>query len=155
MIQFLLAGKRRKPVKSGSLFERGLVVRVCLHGAFISAATIGAFQVGVHMEGYAVGMTMAFLVLSISQLLHALNQRSNTEPIFSTGNGHNPHLLLSIVMSALALMIIMLVPYLRTVFSLCLLTAEECWIVLLFSLLPLLAVELSKLFLRVHARHHA
>lgn len=71
-----------------------------------SIDTIGAFQVGVHMEGYAVGMTMAFLVLSISQLLHALNQRSNTESIFSTGNGHNPHLLLSIVMSALVLMII-------------------------------------------------
>ena len=145
---------KHKPVKSGSLFERGLVVRVCLHGAFISAATIGAFQVGVHMEGYAVGMTMAFLVLSISQLLHALNQRSNTESIFSTGNGHNPHLLLSIVMSALVLMIIILVPYFRIVFSLCLLTAEECWIVLLFSLLPLMAVELSKLFIRVYTRHH-
>ena len=144
---------RRKPVKSGTLFEHGLVVRVCLHGAFISAATIGAFQVGIHMGGYAVGMTMAFLVLAISQLLHALNQRSNVESIFSTGNGHNIHLAFSIAASALVLIIILLIPYFRTVFSLCLLTAKEWMMVLLFSILPLLAVELSKLFLRLHERH--
>lgn len=40
---------KRKPVKSGALFERGLIIRVCLHGAFISAATIAAFQAGVHV----------------------------------------------------------------------------------------------------------
>lgn len=139
---------KHAPVKSGTLFERGLVVRVCLHGVFISAATIGAFQVGVHMSGYAVGMTMAFLVLSISQLLHALNQRSNTESVFSSGNGRNPYLLLSIVASALVLMLILLIPYFRTVFSLCLLTASEWGLVLLFSILPLLAVEISKLLIR-------
>lgn len=139
---------KHKPVKSGTLFERGLVVRVCLHGVFISAATIGAFQVGVHMGGYAVGMTMAFLVLSISQLLHALNQRSNTESIFSTGNGHNLYLLLSIAASALVLIMILLIPYFRTIFSLCLLTAREWGVVLLFSILPLFAVELSKLMIR-------
>lgn len=139
---------KHKPVKSGSLFERGLIVRVVLHGAFISAATIGAYQVGIHMDGYAVGMTMAFLVLSISQLLHALNQRSNTESIFSTGNGRNPHLLLSIATSAIVLMIILLIPYFRTVFSLCLLSIKEWWMVLLFSILPLLAVELSKMMVR-------
>jgi len=139
---------KHKPVKSGSLFERGLVVRVCLHGAFISAATIGAFKIGIYIEGYGVGMTMAFLVLSISQLLHALNQRSNTESIFSSGNGRNPHLLLSIVASAFVLMIILLVPYFRNIFSLCLLTAKEWWIVLLFSILPLLAVEISKMIIR-------
>lgn len=146
---------KRKPVKSGTLFEKGLVVRVVLHGAFISAATIGAFQVGIHMEGYAVGMTMAFLVLSVSQLLHALNQRSNTESIFSTGNGHNPHLLLSIVASALVLIMILLIPYFRTVFSLCLLTAKEWGFVLLFSILPLLAAELSKLCIRIYGKSHS
>ena len=143
---------KRKPVKSGALFKRGLIIRVCLHGAFISAATIAAFQAGVHIKGYTGGMTMAFLVLSILQLLHALNQRSNTESIFSTGNGHNIHLLLSIAASALVLIIILLVPYFRTVFSLCLLTAREWWMVLLFSILPLSAVEFSKLFLRLHER---
>lgn len=141
-----------KPVKSGTLFERGLIVRVCLHGAFISAATIGAFQVGVHMDGYEAGMTMAFLVLAISQLLHALNQRSNTESIFSTGNGHNPHLFNSIAGSALVLAIVLLVPYLRTIFSLTMITAKEWGVVALFSVLPLAAVELTKVFIRLNRK---
>ena len=145
---------KRKPVKSGTLFERGLVVRVCLHGAFISAATIGAFQTGVHMAGYEVGMTMAFLVLSISQLLHALNQRSNTESIFSGGNGRNPHLFLAIVASALVLMLILVIPYFREVFSLTLLAAKEWMLVLLFAVLPLLAVEISKLLVRISAKRN-
>ncbi|MGN0180437.1 MAG: cation-translocating P-type ATPase [Monoglobaceae bacterium] len=140
---------KHTPVKSGSLFERGLVVRVCLHGAFISAATIGTFKIGMNSNSYAVGMTMAFLVLSISQLLHALNQRSNTESIFSSGNGRNPYLLISIVASALVLMLVLFVPYFRTVFSLSLLSAKEWRIVILFSVLPLLAVEFSKMLIRI------
>lgn len=139
---------RRKPVRSGSLFEAGLVVRVCLHGAFISAATIGAYQVGLHISGYSAAMTMAFLVLSISQLLHALNQRSNTESIFSTGNGHNFHLFLSIAASAAVLALIVVVPYFREVFTLTLLSGKEWLYVALFSLLPLAAVEFTKVFLR-------
>lgn len=139
---------KHPPVKSGTLFERGLVVRVCLHGAFISAATIAAFWVGVNMDSYAAGMTMAFLVLSISQLLHALNQRSNSESIFFRGNGRNPYLFISIVASALVLMLILLVPYLRKIFSLTLITASEWGWVVFFSILPLMAVEVSKVIIR-------
>ncbi len=140
---------RRNPVRSGSLFEKGLIVRVCLHGAFISAATIGAYQVGLHISGYPAAMTMAFLVLSISQLLHALNQRSNTESIFSTGNGHNFYLFLSIIASAAVLALIVIVPYFREVFALTLLSGTEWLYVALFSMLPLAAVELTKAFLRM------
>lgn len=139
---------KHPPVKSGTLFERGLVVRVCLHGAFISAATIAAFWVGVNTDSYTAGMTMAFLVLSISQLLHALNQRSNSESIFFRGNGRNPYLFISIVASALVLMLILLVPYLRKIFSLTLITAIEWGWVVFFSILPLMAVEVSKVIIR-------
>lgn len=139
---------KHPPVKSGTLFERGLVVRVCLHGAFISAATIAAFWVGVNTDSYTAGMTMAFLVLSISQLLHALNQRSNSESIFFRGNGRNPYLFISIVASALVLMLILLVPYLRKTFSLTLITAIEWGWVVFFSILPLMAVEVSKVIIR-------
>jgi Ca2+-transporting ATPase len=79
---------KNKPVKSGSLFEQGLVFRVVLHGSFIGAATIGAYLIGLNTDGYSQAMTMAFLVLSILQMLHSLNQRSNTDSIFTTGNGH-------------------------------------------------------------------
>lgn len=143
---------KNKPIKSGTLFDKGLITRVCLHGIFISLSTIGAFQIGVRIDSYAVGMTMAFLVLAISQLLHALNQRSNTESIFSSGNGHNKHLFISIIVSALFISIIMFVPSLRDIFGLVLLSNKELWIVALFSVFPLLAVELSKTIIRAQAK---
>lgn len=89
---------KNKPVKSGTLFEKGLVVRVVLHGLFITTATICAYKIGLK-DSHEVGMTMAFCVLAISQLFHALNQRSNTESIFTTGNGRNLFLFASIVLS--------------------------------------------------------
>lgn len=139
---------RRPPNRSKSFFDNGLVARVCLHGCFISAATIAAFQVGCHMAGYEIGMTMAFLVLTISQLLHSLNQRSNTESIFSTGNGHNPYLFGTVAASGAVLAVILIVPALREVFSLALLTGTQWLIVILFAFLPLFAVEISKCILR-------
>ena len=139
---------RRPPKRNKSLFDNGLVARVCLHGCFISAATIGAFQVGCKTAGYEIGMTMAFLVLTISQLLHSLNQRSNTESIFSSGNGHNPYLFTTVMASGAILAMILLVPYLRNVFSLTLLTLHQWFIVVGFSILPLVAVEISKGILR-------
>lgn len=139
---------RRPPNRSKSFFDNGLVARVCLHGCFISAATIAAFQVGCNTASYEIGMTMAFLVLTISQLLHSLNQRSNTESIFSTGNGHNPYLFGTVAASGAVLAVILIVPALREVFSLALLTGTQWLIVILFALLPLLAVEISKCILR-------
>lgn len=87
---------KEKPVKSGTLFEKSLIGRVILHGLFITAVTIAAYQIGLHTDSHIVGQTMAFAVLSISQMFHAFNQRSNTESIFTTGNGHNKFLLRSI-----------------------------------------------------------
>ena len=40
---------KHKPIKSNSLFEKGLVVRVLLHGLYIMIATISAYQIGIQM----------------------------------------------------------------------------------------------------------
>lgn len=88
------------------------------------------------------------VILSISQLLHALSQRSNSESIFFRGNGQNLYLFISIVASAFVLMLILLVPYLRKIFSLTRLTAGEWDWVVFFSILPLMAVEVSKVIIR-------
>ena len=95
---------------------------------------------------------MAFLVLSISQLLHALNQRSNTESIFSTGNGHNIYLFVSVFASAVVLILITAIPYFREIFTLARLSGQERLYVALFSVLPLAAVEIQKLFIRHYHR---
>ncbi len=87
---------KEKPVKSGTLFEKALIGRVILHGLFITAVTIAAYQIGLHTDSHIVGQTMAFAVLSISQMFHAFNQRSNTESIFKAADEHNKFLFRSI-----------------------------------------------------------
>lgn len=56
------------PVRSGTLFERGLIRRVILHGLFIAGSTMAAYLIGQRQAGYTAGVTMAFCVLAISQL---------------------------------------------------------------------------------------
>ncbi len=140
------------PVKSGTLFERGLVWRVALHGAFISAATLGAYFIGLYAFGavdHAVPMTMAFFVISFSQLVHALNQRSNTESVFSRGNGHNPMLVAMLSASAAIAAAVLFIPPLQSFFSFCFLTWEQYLIAIALSLSPLVLVEISKLVMRL------
>ncbi len=143
---------KHKPVKSGTLFERGLVIRVILHGIFITIATISAYQFGLSTDSHAVGMTMAFLVLAVSQMLHALNQRSNTDSIFVAGNTHNKALFGTMAASGIILTFIMVTPALRSFFSLTTLTSAELGISLGLSLLPLVFVEITKLINRITSK---
>lgn len=139
---------KEKPVKSGSLFEKSLVIRVILHGIFITIATIIAYQIGLRTDSHSVGQTMAFTVLAISQLFHALNQRSNTESILTTGNGHNKSLFVAIVASFAIVCVVLFVPIMRNIFSLTILKPEEWLITIGLSILPLVLVEITKLIKR-------
>ncbi len=143
---------KHKPVKSGSLFERGLVIRVIVHGIFITIATVSAYQIGLNTDNHTVGMTMAFLVLAISQMFHALNQRSNTDSIFARGHQINKALFGTMILSACIIAIIMLTPGLRSFFSLTVLNMKEWGITMALSLLPLVFVEITKLVTRQIAK---
>ena len=109
---------KHQPVKSGTLFEKDLVQRVVIQGVFVAAMTTAAYWTGASMTGHAAGQTMAFCVLAFSQMLRALNQRSNTEPVWVRAEGINPWLVLSFIGSALLMGCILAVPSLRTAFDL-------------------------------------
>lgn len=143
---------KHKPIKSGTLFEGGLVRRVILHGIFITIATVSAYLFGIMTDSHGVGMTMAFLVLAISQLFHALNQRSNTDSIFTKGTGCNKALLGTMAVSGVVLALIMITPPLRNFFSLTMLTSKEWLVTCALSLLPLMFVEVTKLIKRVNLK---
>ena len=150
------AGKdimRRPPVHAGTLFEKGLVLRVVLHGLMLSAISLGAYFIGLY--GYcdaSVAMTMTFAVLSGSQLMHALNQRSNVESVFARGNGHNKMLFVAMAASAAIVLLLLFVPPLRTFFGLALLSWQQYLIIVALCIVPFLAVEISKCFIRLAER---
>ena len=147
---------RHKPVKSGTLFEKGMIYRIVLHGLFISAAAWAAYLIGTYCfaHDHVQAMTMTFVVLSVSQLSHALNQRSNTESIFQPGQGHNRFLALALLASAAIVAIVVFVPPLQGFFNLTNLTWQEWLVSLALSLFPLVAVEISKIFIRIYNRRH-
>ena len=153
---------KHPPVKSGTLFDKGMVVRIAVHGLFISAAAWAAYLLGTfafageglpHELVHTRAMTMTFIVLSVSQLAHALNQRSNTDSVFKRGQGHNPYLWGAIAVSLAIVLIVVLVPGVYGFFKLTNdLTWQEWLTSIALALFPLLAVEIYKLIGRLVCR---
>ena len=146
---------KHKPIKSGTLFEKGMIYRIVLHGLFIAAAALAAYGIGMLVyENHDESMTMTFIVLSVSQLSHALNQRSNTDSIFKRGQGHNKFLLIALLASAAIVALVVFVPPLMSLFDLVYIGWTEWLICIGLSLFPLVAVEVSKIFIRLYQKKH-
>ena len=139
---------KNKPVKNGSLFEKGLVTRIVFYGLLIASISLIAFFIG-YNQNYETAITMSFTVICLSQIVHALNQHSSTISIFSKKHLRNKYLYLAMLVSTILLAIVLFIPPIRDFFSLCNLTIFEWQFVLILSLSPLLVVELFK-FLRRH-----
>ena len=146
------------PVKSGTLFERGVIVRIALHGLFITAAALSAYWIAeacfgaTPAEKHAIAMTMTFLVMALSQLVHSVNQRSNIDSIFAHGGGRNKFLTYAIIASLAIVVFVSFVPGVMGFFDLVYLEWYQYLIVLGLALFPLIAVEISKIFIRMRRK---
>ena len=134
---------KHKPVKQGSLFEKGLVFRIVFYGIYLAIITIIAYFIGIN-DSFNVGMTMAFTVLCLSQIFHALNQSSSETSLFSKDYPRNKMLYLAMLCSIAFLLIVLFITPIREFFSLSILTGSEWLIVILLSLSPILVVEMFK-----------
>ena len=134
---------KHKPVKQGSLFEKGLVFRIVFYGIYLAIITIIAYFIGIN-DSFNVGMTMAFTVLCLSQIFHALNQSSSETSLFSKDYPRNKMLYLAMFGSITFLLIVLFITPIREFFSLGVLTGSEWLIVILLSLSPILVVEIFK-----------
>lgn len=145
---------KHPPVKSGTLFEKDLIQRVASQGIFVAILTLIAYWLGARNGNIAVGQTMAFSVLAFSQMLRALNQRSNTEPIWVRAEGINPWLLASFFASGLLMACILWLPPLQEAFKLTWLNVEQWGIVLGLSLLSIIQMEVVKWWKHFQKVHH-
>ena len=148
------------PVKSGTLFEKGVIIRIVVHGLFIMAASLSAYWIaeacygGTSEEKHAIAMTMTFMVLALSQLVHAINQRSNYDSVFRPDQGHNLFLYGAMAASLAIVAFVSFVPGVMDFFDLVYLEWYQYLIVLALALFPLVAVEVSKIFLRIWKKRH-
>ena len=135
----------KKPIKEGTLFEKGLIFRVIFHGIIISIITLIAYYIG-YLDSPNEGVTMAFITLSLSQIIHSLNQHSPDISFFSKKHARNWYLYLSMFISIVILLLLVYIKPIALFLSLQQPNSFEWTIIILLSLIPLIIVELYKLF---------
>ena len=134
--------QKPKP-KDESIFAHGFGFRIALQGLMFGLLSLIAYKIGETVtENVSGGQTLAFLVLSLSQIVQAYNMRSE-HSLFKIGVFGNSKLnqaaLVSILMVALVLFTPLSIP-----FGLVLLPAKLYPIGLGLILVPLIVMERSK-----------
>lgn len=114
----------------------------------IGALALLAFSIGINVFDSGVkGSTMAFAVLSISQLVHAFNMRSDGS-VIKAGLFKNPYLVLSLIVGLIFEVGVIMISPLSEVFGVIPLNAVEWLTVGIISVMPLVILELQKAFSR-------
>lgn len=126
----------RPPVspKKG-MFANGLVFKIIFEGAMIGFLALIAYIIG--------GRTCCFAVLSLSQLFHAFNMRSE-HSIKTIGLRSNPKMLLSFFTCAFLQVIVISFPPLAAIFQIEPLSPAKWLLVGILSFLPIPIIELQK-----------
>ena len=136
--------KKPKPKNEG-LFANGLGIRVVLMGAMFAALSLVAFYLGKTLGGTAAfGQTMAFMVLSMTQVLHAFHMRSD-KSLFKIGAFGNSKLNWAALASLLLVAFILFTPGVMTAFGLVYLPGKLYLMALGLILAPSVVMELCKL----------
>ncbi len=131
---------KQPPVNaSKGLFGGGAMFTIAVEGMFIGSLALFAYMLG----GDHSGSTMCFAVLSLSQLVHSLNMRSD-HSLFQIGFFRNKKPLFSVVLCIVIQCAVITIPTLQIIFSTTPLTAVQWFIVAILALLPIPLVELEK-----------
>ena len=137
---------RNPKPKNEGIFAHGLGIRVILQGVMFAVLSLIGFSLGEKatssVEG---GQTMAFMVLALSQTIHAFNMRSE-HSIFKIGVFTNSKLNAAALISIVMMLIVLFTPV-GVAFGLVMLPVNMYIIALVLILVPVAIMEISKLFL--------
>ena len=143
--------KAPKPKNEG-IFAHGLGIRVVLQGLMFAALTLTGYQLGERFVGTeAAGLTMAFTVLALCQIVQAYNMRSDRS-LFKIGPFSNRQLNRAALISTLLMIVVLFTP-LKTIFGLVTLPYQLYLIALALILVPLVILEISKLIGLIKHKH--
>ena len=133
-----------------SIFSGGLAFDIIFQGFIIAALTVFSFFVGCRMEygrwtiaDSGVGMTMAFLTLSMVEIFHSFNMRSRVASLFSMKK-QNGMLWLTLAFSLLVTAAVVFIPALNRAFSFQPVTFTQYLIAIGMALTIIPVVEIEK-----------
>ncbi|MDR1565484.1 MAG: cation-translocating P-type ATPase, partial [Oscillospiraceae bacterium] len=109
----------RKPrPKNEGIFANGVGAQIILQGIMFAVLTLAGFWLGWSFTGgIAGGRTMAFIVLSLTQVIHAFNMRSGRS-LFGSNPFGNKYLTGAAAISTALIALVALVPPVAVVFGL-------------------------------------
>ena len=147
----------RPPRKSDEdIFAGGLGFDVAYQGVLVTLITLISYIIGHSMEvGYfhmpqgesAAGMTMAFLTMSMCEIFHSFNMRSQRKSVFSLKT-HNKVLWAAMIGSLLLTTLVLEVPFLANAFGFTVLGWQQYTIAIALALTVIPIVELVKFIQR-------
>ncbi|HHQ4319947.1 calcium-transporting P-type ATPase, PMR1-type [Clostridium perfringens] len=131
-----------------SIFVKSDKVQLIINGVLIGGITLFAFKLGerLYADSLIYAQTMAFVVLSVSQLFLSLSLRSNTKSAFSLGLFSNKYLVYSILLGIFLQVIIISISFIANIFKVTPLLLYDWIVVILVSLIPFAINEILKLF---------
>ena len=136
------------PRKAGeSLFAHGFAFRLVWQGVLVGLLTLTAYLLGTLVlpdGGLAVGNTMAFATLTLCQLFHAFDARSERKSIFEIGLTSNPAMNKAFLIGMAMQLAVLLAPPLQVVFSTVPLPPRAWGAVLVLALTPVAVCEVVK-----------
>ena len=142
------------------IFAGGLGFDIAYQGILIAGITMLSYILGHCMEvGFFEmphgvspdGMTMAFLTMSMCEIFHSFNMRSQRKSVFTLGT-HNKILWGAMLGSLVLTTLVLEVPFIANMFGFTPITLPEYLVALALAVLVIPVVELVKWFQRRHDR---
>lgn len=154
---------KHKPRNPKDSLFKGSLFTLLFNGVLIGILTLIGFIYGVNKYGDAGvtlvnvannpealmhAQTIAFVVLSGTQLIHSLNMRSSDKSIFKIGLFSNMYLIYAMIVGIGLQMAVIYTPPIARMFNVIPLTLTDWVLVIILSLIPLVINEIIKLFIK-------
>ena len=134
----------RRP--DAQLLDRSRLLSIGGEGLMLGLIALGAFSLslyGLHQD-LDQARTVAFTVMVVAQLVHALNSRSDRWSLVQLGIGTNPALLLAFFLSLVVQVAVLTVPFLQSIFKVAPVPMEDWVLMGAMGTLPLVVMEIVK-----------
>ncbi|GAB4503823.1 MAG: calcium-transporting P-type ATPase, PMR1-type [Anaerolineales bacterium] len=133
--------------KNEPIINRFMQVGIVVQTLAITSVTLGAYFLGLklHPEQPEFAEAMAFVTLSLSELVRAYTARSEYYPLLKIGILSNRNMNLAILFSAALIFAVVYIPFFNSIFNTVPLGWEQWEVLLPLLLVPSLAAEIVKL----------
>ncbi len=165
--------KRKPRSSSAGVFADGLGVDALYQGILVTILTLSAYFIGVNWgvpfaqwqftnivfnsDAALTGTTMAFLTMSMCEIFHSINMRSQRGSVIKMviKGSHNVALLGSMLASLVLTTAVIEIPFMANIFDFINLDLEHYGVAILLAISIIPIVEIVKAFQRLAARNKA